>query len=242
MKTLVLGALLAAVASSTGCIITSESTDAVVTARWSFTHFADNSARSCPVGYPRTTVYSQAWDPIENRTFGPVIADVFDCAAGSGTTDPLDGIFLVWVQVEKENGEMYARSKSFVLDTEIDGDVTYTFPILDDAGNFFLTWDLVRESNNAPLTCKEAGVTGSNSGVETVATIVNSSFMLVDIFDCADYYGTTSPMLTGNYTVSIDALVNNRAVGVAPALTNKRINSPNGLTDLGHINIPIDGL
>jgi hypothetical protein len=239
MKKLVLGALLAVVASSTGCIITSESTDAVVTARWSFTHFADGSARSCPVGYTRTTVYAQPWDPIENRLFGTVIADVFNCSDASGTTDPLDGIFLVWVQVEKENGDVYARSKSIFLDTEVDGDVTLDFPILDDAGNFFLTWDLVDAQNNAPLTCKTAGVTG-NSGVETVATIVGTSFMLVDKFDCNDYFGTTSPLIAGNYTVSVDAFVNNAAVGVAPALTNKRISSPNGLTDLGHIVIPID--
>ena len=44
MKKLVLGALLA-VASSTGCIISSGSSDSVVTAWWRFTHLADNSPR-----------------------------------------------------------------------------------------------------------------------------------------------------------------------------------------------------
>jgi hypothetical protein len=237
MKTLVLGALLAAVASSTGCLI-SDSTEAVVTARWSFTHFADKTPRSCPVGFDTTTIYAQPWDPINNRLIGSPVQDLFDCADGIGTTAPLDGIFLVWVQVETNSGTPYAESESIYVDTA-DGDVSLDFPIYDDAGFFYLTWDLEDAVTGAPLTCDQAGVTG-DAGVETVATIVGTSFMLTDVFECDHYFGTTAPMLAGTYTVSVDAVVDGEAVGVAPALTNKRISSPNGLTDLGHVIIPID--
>jgi hypothetical protein len=237
MKKLVLGALLA-VAASTGCTV-SESTEAVITARWSFTNFATDSARSCPVGFDTATIVAQAWDPFSNELVGSPVLDKFDCADMQGTTLPLDGIFLVWVQIESASGtQVYAQSSHTYVDT-IDGDVLIDFEIFDDAGFFFLTWDLVDAVTQAPLTCDEAGVTG-NASVETIATIVGSTFMLTDKFQCEHGYGTTSPLLAGTYTVSVDAEVNDVAVGVAPALTNRVVRAPNGLTDLGHILIPIE--
>jgi hypothetical protein len=237
MKKLVLGALLAAVASATGCV--TESTDAVITANWSFTHFADNTERSCPIGFDTTTIVAQPWDPISNRLVGSPVEDLFDCADLGGTTAPLDGIFLVWVQVENDAGtSVYAKSESIYVDTA-DGDVELDFPIYDDAGFFFLTWDLEDEVTRQPLSCEEAGVVG-DAGVETIATIVGSTFMLTDVFPCDHYFGTTAPLLAGNYTVSVDAVVDGEPVGIAPALTNRRITAPSGLTDLGHVRIPIE--
>lgn len=236
MKKLVLGALLAVV-SSTGCTV-STSTEAVVTARWSFTNFATDSARSCPVGFDTATIVSQAWDPVSNELVGSPVLDLFDCADMQGTTLPLDGIFLVWVQIESATGQVYAESSHTYVDTA-DGDVLIDFEIFDDAGFFFLTWDLVDAVTDAPLTCDQAGVVGDAS-IETIATIVGSTFALVDKFQCEHGYGTTSPLLEGTYTVSVDAEVNGAAVGTAPTLTNRVIQAPNGLTDLGHILIPIE--
>jgi hypothetical protein len=242
MKKLVLGALLAAVASSTGCIISDddpiEPTDAVITARWSFTHFEDNTARSCPTAFQTTAIIAQPWDPISNRLIGSPVEDLFNCSAGSGTTDPLDGIFLVWVQVETDSGSsVYAKSESVYVDTA-DGDVSIDFPIYDDAGFFFLTWDL-EDSAGRPVTCEEAGE-GDAVTVETVATITGSSFMLTDQFDCDHYFGTTAPLLADSYTVSVGAAVDDIGIGAAPTLINKTITAPSGLTDLGHVIIPLD--
>lgn len=243
MKKLVLGVLLAAVASSTGCIISSGSSDgdtsAVITAQWSFTHFSGGSG-SCPPGFSTTTIVAQPWDPIANELFGTPVLDKFNCSDMRGTTDPLDGVYLVWVQIESDNGQqIYAKSKHTYIDT-LDGDAAISFPILDDAGYFFLTWDLVDAATQAPLTCKEAGLTG-DAAIETLATIVtDSNFLLTDKFPCEHGYGTTSPLLAGTYTVSVEATVNNKSLGNAPELTNKRITAPEGLTDLGHILIPID--
>jgi hypothetical protein len=236
MKKLVLGALLTAVASSAAC---TSSTEAVVTARWQFTHFEDDTARSCPVNFQTASVYAQPYDPITNETFGAPVVDKFDCDVFEGTTLPIDGIYLVWVQIENDSGtQVYAKSNQEYFDT-IDGDGVIDFEIFDDAGFFFLTWDLEDAVTGAPLTCREAGVVGDAS-VETVATIAGTSFMLVDKFTCEHGFGTTSPLLADTYTVSVDAEVDGLAVGVAPALTNKVITAPNGLTDLGHILIPID--
>jgi hypothetical protein len=237
MKKLVLGALLGAVASATGC--TSAATDAVITANWSFTHFADHTMRSCPTNYPTASIYSQVWDPIGHRLTGTVVRDAFNCSDKNGTTDPLDGIFLVWVQIENDAGtSVYAKSESFYVDTA-DGDVTLDFPILDDAGFFFLTWDLHDAQTNALLNCSQAGLTG-DAAVETVATMVGTTSLVTDKFQCEHHFGTTDPLLAGTYTVSVEATVNNQSVGNAPTLTNRVISSPNGLTDLGNIIIPID--
>jgi hypothetical protein len=239
MKKLVLGALLAAVASSTGCII-SDSTEAVVTARWSFTHYEDNTARSCPIGFDTTTIISQPWDPISNRLIGSPVEDLFDCVDGRGTTAPIDGIFLVWVQVENDAGtSVYAKSKSIYVDTA-DGDVGLDFPIYDDAGYFFLTWDLEDAVTRAPMTCEQAGLVGGDTGVETTATIVGTTFAESDVFDCDHYFGTTAPLLADTYVVSVSAVVDGLSVGTAPALNGKLITAPSGLTDLGHVIIPID--
>lgn len=235
MKKFVLGALLAAAASSTGCVA---STEAVVTAEWSFEHVNGTVSGQCPAGYPDVGIYFAPWDPV-NENLGAAVVDLFDCADGIGTTAPIDGIFRVWVQVENsDTGAVYAKSKSVVIDT-IDGDALIDFPILDDGGYFFLTWDLVDAVSQAPLTCREAGI-GGNGAVETVATLTGTSTALVDKFDCDDGFGTTSPLPAGSYTVSVDADDGTGAVGKAPTLTNKVIKAPAGLTDLGHILIPID--
>jgi hypothetical protein len=237
MKKLVLGALIAA-ASATGCS-SSTPTDAVITARWSFTHFADGTARNCPSGFPTATVVSQPWDPVSNALFGAPILDKFNCSDMRGTTDPLDGIFLVWVQIESDDRQrVYAKSEQTYIDTA-DGDATIDLALLDDAGFFFLTWDLVDATSQAPLTCKQAGIT-STGAIETIATIAGSTFMLTDQFRCEHGFGTTDPLLAGTYTVSVEAVQDNLSLGNAPELTNKRITAPNGLTDLGHVVIPID--
>jgi hypothetical protein len=237
MKKLVLGALLAAAASSTAC--TSASTEAVITANWSFEKVNGTVSGQCDPNYPTTSIYSQPWDPINNVLIGQPIIDKFDCAAGHGTTDPLDGLFLVWIQMENDSGsKVLIKSKETYIDTA-DGDLALDFPILSDGGYFFLTWDLVDAQTSAPLTCKQAGIS-RNGSVETIATIVGTTFMLTDKFTCEAGYGTTAPLLAGTYSVSVDAEEGNQAVGTAPTLINKQITAPEGLTDLGHILIPID--
>jgi hypothetical protein len=235
MKNLVLGALLAA--SLTGCIISSDRTDAVITARWSFSNFATKQARSCPVGFQTAAVVSQAWDPFNNQLFGPKIVDLFNCSDGIGTTDPLDGIFLVWVQIQDDAGtQVYAQSEQSYIDTA-DGNATIDLDILDDAGRFFFTWDIVRAGSNALLTCADVG---PGAKVGTSATLATDTRVLfADNFPCNHYYGTTDPVLAGSYTLTFQALLNNEALGRGMTLTNRSVGSPNGLTDLGRILIPI---
>ena len=157
-----------------------------------------------------------------------------------GTTAPIDGVFLVWLQIESSDGSrVYAKSEHTYIDTA-DGDSTIDLKILDDAGYFFLSWELHDKATGAVLTCAQASAGGGAVKVETVATIVGTDFMLADRFPCEHGFGTTDPLLADTYTVSVDAAISSGAIGTAPALTNKVIDSPNGLTDLGHIIIPIN--
>jgi hypothetical protein len=247
MKKLVLGALVAA-ASLTGCIISSDSgddvvvpVDTVVTMRWNFTHLADMSARSCPIGFGTATIVSQATDDVTHLGTGKQFIDKFNCSDGQGTiTLPGNDTYLVWVQIENDTGtNLYAQSEETFVDT-VASVPTIPVTIYDDGGFFYLEWDLVDARTNALLTCAQAGVT-ANGSVETIATSVASpSYFKDDKFTCQDHFGTTDPLLAGSYTVSIDAEENNRALGQAPTLTNKTIKAMNGLTDLGLIRIPIN--
>jgi hypothetical protein len=239
MKKLVLGALLV-VASSTGCTVSGGTSDSLVTVQWRFTHLADNSPRSCPQGFATASIVSQSIDPITHRGTGVTIVDQFNCADLEGTISLPDDTYLVWVQIESDDGsQIYTKSAQTFVDTSF-GDATIDVNILDDGGYFFLTWDLVDAVTEAVLTCNEAGIT-ANGSVETIATsVANSSYYRNDKFTCEDHFGTTDALLAGTYTVSIDAEEGNAAIGAPTNLTNRVITAPDGLTDLGHILIPID--
>ena len=239
MKNLVLGALLA-VASSTGCIISSGSSDSVVTARWRFTSVGGTSSNPCPAGFATATIVSQTVDEVTRRGTGLTVVDKFNCSDLQGTISLPDDTYYVWVQIESDDGlRTYTQSKEVFVDTAL-GDTTIDVDILDDGGYFFMTWDLVDAQTQKPLTCAEAGVTSSGS-VEAISTsMANSQKIITDKFTCEDHYGTTDGLLAGNYTISIDALnSSDLALSNSTVVTNKQITAPDGLTDLGHILIPI---
>ena len=119
MKNLVLGVLLVSAASSAGCSSTEPPppTDAVVTAHWSFSSYANRNSPAldpCPGGFSTASVHSKEWDPVAGQFVpgGIEVIDKFNCSAKVGTTDPLDGVFLIWVQIESTSGgTVYAQSE-----------------------------------------------------------------------------------------------------------------------------------
>ncbi len=244
MKNLAFGALLVATTAS-GCIISSDDT-INVTATWKFTHIADHSARSCPTGFETAAVTAQEVTPLTLRPIGAPIIDLYDCSAGVGF-DKLhrNTTYLMWVEIQHEDPNTgaitkYADGGQVFIDTAVNSG--FDTEILDDGGYFFLTWDLQGAATNAPLTCADAGVS-ANGSVETISTsVANPSFFLTDKFTCTDHFGTTSGLPAGRYTVSVDAEENNAALGKPVNIPNKDVQAPNGLTDLGHVVLPIDGL
>jgi hypothetical protein len=225
MKNLVCGTLLAATSTflGSGCII--ESDDSIdVTATWTFKHIADGTARSCPVGFNTAAVIAQEVTPLTLRPIG-------------------SKIILMYVQIQNDSGSsVYAQGgQQAFIDTRVDSG--FSTEILDDGGYFFLTWDLVDKASNAPLACGDvAGLTTSAGAVETVSTnVANTTSFKSDKFTCTDHAGTTSGLIAGRYRVSVSAAIDGTgAVSDSVNLDNKDINAPNGVTDLGHVVLPIN--
>ncbi len=61
-----------------------------------------------------------------------------------------------------------------------------------------------------------------------------------DIFPCTDHFGITSGFLAANYTVHVDAIDHSSppaSIGDAADLTNKVVQAPNRVTDLGTVTV-----
>jgi len=242
MKNLVMAALLGAVTASTACT-SSPATDAVVTAKWSFSTYANkNSATDpCPPTFTTAAVHSKPWDPVLGVFVpgGIEVIDKFNCSDKSGTTDPLDGVYLIWVSIENTSGStVYAESESEFFDT-IDGDATVTLPTLfKDAGYMDLSWDLTG-AGNSRLSCAQAGIGASGSISTTAVSVASPSFMLVDKFTCTDGFGTTDVLPEDTYDVTVTASTGSSDVGASAPIANVDITAPNGLAHLGHVRIPV---
>jgi hypothetical protein len=237
MNKLALLALLGAV----GCVPYEEDPyyeeDALITGEWSFLNIATNSTTGCPAGFGTVRMISQA---VDNR-FSPVgepYIDLFDCRDGRHTSAFLPpDVYQVWLEVVTDNnGSLYAQSTSKIVDV-IERDATFSAQIINDGGYFLLDWQLRGASTNQTLSC--SGV----DSVEILSTLVGETEAIGDKFRCGDGSGLTAGLLNGSYTLSVAALdASDRAIGTAPAQTNKAIRDRNQVTDLGLITIPIEGL
>lgn len=244
MKNLVLASLIALTASqAAGCIITSgdDSEDAFIGAKWTLRSEATNSTATCPPGFNTAALYNQPVDSAGNDA-GPVIVDLFDCAAGAGTSAPLPPTtYLTWVEIANDNNtQVYAQSLSAYVDVTT-SDKTFETQILVDGGYFQFAWDLRGASTNSALSCQDAGVAGGKpAGIQLQAFISGSNESSADIFDCEDGSGITAGYVAGNYDVLIDA-IDPDPVGSAPTISSS-IQMPNKVTNLGTVTIPITGL
>lgn len=244
MKNLVVLAGLIA-AASTGCIISSGSgsNDAHVGATWRIKSLASNSEIGCPQGYDTAALYNQPIDANGNAVGSPII-DLFDCAAGAGTSAPLPPTsYETWIEItdHTNSGAPYAQSVPAYLDiTNVD--MTYNTDIYDDGGYFQFAWDLVGASSQQPLTCAQAGVAtdGTDKGISSQVFVSGSTTSFSDKFNCEDFQGITAALTAGNYDVLIDAFDPSGPVGSAPTI-HSTIGVQNAVTNLGTVTIPITG-
>jgi hypothetical protein len=230
-----------AASQAAGCIITSgdDTGDAFISATWQIRSEAQNIEVGCPPGFDTAALYNQPVDANGNNA-GPVIVDLFDCAAKAGTSAPLPPTtYLTWIEItDHNNTNVYAKSLSAYVDVTV-SDKTFNAQILDDGGYFQLSWDLIGAQTNAPLSCASAGVTG---GIEAVATeVANPNNFASDIYDCEDHTGITAGYTAGTYTIRVDAFTTGNQTLGGVDLTNKTILDRNRVTDLGTIQIPITG-
>jgi hypothetical protein len=237
MKKIVLASLIAAAASQ-GCTVVEEGH---ISATWRLRNAVPATVTGCPVGFDTAGLYSQQVDPVSLAAIGSPIVDLFNCSANAGVSAPLvAGSYIAYVQIETHDGStVWAKSpQAFVDITNVDK--TISVDLINDGGYFFLSWSLFGQTTNQPLTCAQAGASG---GVETIATVTGSSTAYNDMFNCTDHFNYTAAVPAANYTISVDAINSaNQAIGTAPTITNKTMNTNNDIVDLGHIMIPITGM
>jgi hypothetical protein len=224
------------VSQAAACVIVDDSYEspAAITARWSFFDLATNTPSGCPDGFDTVAVNHQALD--EFGPYGPVIIDLYDCNAVSGTSLLDPAVYETWIDVTShDRTRLYASSLSSVLDV-IDRDATFEAELLNDGGYFFLSWDLIGEVSNRSLACGDASVDS------IVATSSSASSTETDTFPCTDEFGVTGGFLAGDYTVSLSAMTGERPVTSEPlVLADRPIQNRNRVTDLGHVSLPIPG-
>jgi len=239
MKKLVLGVLLAAVASSTGCIITSGHSDSVVSVDWSFAHLSGTGPVGCPHSDDIAVIMSQPWDADAQLTIGPPLMDPFDCSAGGADITLPDDTYLIWVEIQSATGQVIGRSDQFFVDTFLGDDAIQPF-IYDDGGYFTFSWDLVSKATNARVSCASAGITGTDSSIDIVSTsIADMSYYKDDKFTCDDHFGTTDPLKPGSYTISVTAEQSADGIVGDPSNFSNKLIVANQITDLGNIKIKV---
>jgi hypothetical protein len=200
--------------------------EAVIGASWTF--LTNDSPAGCPAGFDTIRLVSQAGSDAP-------IYDLFDCADGSGTTFPLPAaVYTTWIEATNNAGTtVYAQSLAQVVDLSVATSRNAHFDIHNDAGYFMVQWLL--SGNGSPATCSQ--VVGLD-GISLLATIDGTSTAFEDLWDCVDDYGVTSPLPEETYTVSISAIdTGGSAIGSADTLTNRNIQAPNQVTNLGTVTI-----
>jgi hypothetical protein len=218
---------LIASAGSYGCVV--EETAPVIAVSWHL--MTDDAATGCPVGFDTARVVSQVGN-------GAPIYDLFDCADGAGVTAPLPpDVNTVWVEITDNTGtNLYAQSLAMLVDLSSGNDGAASFDIHNDAGYFQAAWIL----NGAGSTASCDQVVGLD-GISLLATVDGTSTAFEDIWDCGPGYGVTSPLPEGAYTVAVSALDNaGLSIGSADTLTNRVIQVPNRVTNLGTLTINLD--
>lgn len=248
MKKLVLVALTAMVAmAASGCIITSgddtgddDGDFATVTAKWSIKNLATNdNTLPCPPGTNTAALYNQAIDDAGDPVGSPAI-DLFNCSDFQGAaTDLLPDVYQSWVELTNgSGGTVYAKSLSAIVDV-VSVDKTFETTILEDGGYFMLDWTLHAAQGAAELSCSQAGANNVSLDLTLQGTGPGTDPIAVDL-PCAPGYGVSQGLQEGQYTVSITATDADGPVGPAVNMASKMILDRNQVTDLGHVDVPIN--
>ena len=245
MRKLVLGSLLAVLATqTTGCIISSGDDEfATINAEWSFHTVNPTGAvsppNSCPAGFNTVALHNQLVDA-SFRPIGPEVIDLFDCIDMRNFTDELEpGVYETFLSVTSgSGGTIYADSLIETIDVT-DADDTFRTQIIDNGGYFKLGWDLREQGTNAPLACSQLR---AGDGVGLTATLTsNTAIFVADDFDCEDgeeFFTFTAPVAKGTYDVAIEPVDSAGAsIGPSVVLDDKVMGDRNAVTELGVVTL-----
>jgi cysteine-rich repeat protein len=220
-----------------GCSSTC-TTEYKTTANWRILNTGSTTPLACPNGYDTAALYNQLVDA-NGQPVGQPVIDLFTCADGTGTSGYLpQGVYDTWIAITTQaGGTPYAQTVDALVDLTT-GNKTYSADIYKDGGYFAWAWMLQGATSNSALTCAQV----QQDGVELNVTVVNSTTAYNDQFSCEDGRGVTAVIPEGSYTVSADVYkTSTGALGNPTNLTNRLIQGPNKITDLGTITLSVDG-
>jgi hypothetical protein len=160
--------------------------------------------------------------------------DLFDCIDGFNATAllPLDD-YTVWIDALDAGNNLVAQSNSQLATLDLDGELVpldFDFPV--DGGFFALTWTLVDDATNDPLTCGDVAA----GSVEVISTPVGGGGTgLSDIFDCVDLEGVTAKLPLDTYTVVVEVLEEGTELSLGTSNPREEtLDFGNELIDLGN--------
>jgi len=213
---------------------------ATITAHWSLRNMLDGATTACPAGIDTVQLFALPVDAPGNALGEPAI-DLFSCNGSTGaSTDLAPDVYQVWIELRSHDLQtLYAQSLSQVLDVR-DVDQGFSTDILNDGGYFQLAWNLTGKTTNRPVACSQVAGLDKLKAISTL--VAGPTRAYDDDLVCEDHSTVTGGLLQGSYTITIDAMAGGASVGSAAMLTNKMVAGQNRVTDLGVINIPINGL
>ncbi len=226
------------VANGDGCSATC-TTEFKITANWLIRTTASATPLACPGGFNTAALYAQLLDG-NGQPVGQPVIDLFTCSDGTGLSGYLEpGVYDTWIAITTQSGtSTYAQTVDALVDLRT-ADATYSGDIYNDGGYFGWAWMLQGATSGNALTCSQVA---NLSGVELTVTVTGGGQSYNDQFTCADGHGVTAVIPVGNYVVSADAYNDTSGpLGTPTNLTDKNIQGPNKVTDLGTITLSIDG-
>ena len=209
-----------------------------VTASWSLRSVNANTPLPCPAAFQVTALNVRALDGSACDEDGALLCTTpLACDARMGTSDKLlPGVYDVWIDITNgDSSAVYATTLHETLDLSL-GDKPFARQIYTDGGVFKFAWTL-RGSDNTVRTCEQGQVFGVVISASNEADPASAS---TDELDCEKGVGYSYGYEAGSYTVSFEAVNDNgQTRGLGDDLTGQVIVAPNGVTDLGTVEIPL---
>lgn len=219
----------------TGC--PSDDADGVfVTATWSLRSVTANTPVQCPAAFQVAALSVRGVDGSPCNDAGDLVCVTrLTCDQRMGTSNKLvPGIYDVHIDITNDDASaLYATTLPETLDMTV-GDKPYARQIFTDGGVFKFGWSLVG-SDNKPRTCEQGAVFAV---VISASNVADPGAASTDEVDCEQGAGYSYGYAAGTYTVSFEAVNDlGQTRGLGADLTNRVIVAPNGITDLGNIEI-----
>ncbi|HWN65994.1 MAG TPA: hypothetical protein VNM90_00075 [Haliangium sp.] len=222
---------------SAGCVVISEEPDSRLLVTWNLVTGDDNAPAACPPGAVTAAVVAEpVGDGDDFIGDGDEIYDLFDCAAGSGRTEPLpSGRYDVWVDIYNRVDQLVAQSGLQGVNLGVGEQRELAYELSIDRGSFGLTWSIsdgVRATSCAAVNAGE---------VQVASTLVGPGGTTYDdFFSCTQGEAVTPGLPLGEYRVGVTLVDGARASLHQPLVIEGSLDFGNAFVDLGSVEFALE--